>query len=86
MINRTLKTDNKDIVDTVHTNRSDAKDQLLEMDVKDGMLMHHDFHGKTLQEVDQLIVPESLRCNILHLAHDIPASSHLGTAKTKERL
>jgi len=29
--------------------------------VKDGMLMHHDFHSKTLQEADQIVVPESLR-------------------------
>lgn len=54
--------------------------------VKDGMLMHHDFHSKTLQEADQIVVPESLRHNILYLAHDIPASGHLGIAKTKARL
>jgi len=54
--------------------------------VKDGMLMHHDFHSKTLQEADQIVVPESLRHKILYLAHDIPASGHLGIAKTKARL
>ena len=81
----------RDSTDTVYTNSSDAKDQLLEMAVKDGMLMHHDakdqllemavkdgmlmhhdFHSKTSQEVDQVIVQESLRGKILHLAHDIP--------------
>jgi len=54
--------------------------------IKDGMLMHHDFQSKTLQEVDQVVVPESLRCKILFLARDIPASGHLGIAKTKNRL
>ena len=54
--------------------------------VKDGMLMHHDFHSKTLQEADQIVVPESLRHKILYLGHDIPASGHLGIAKTKARL
>ena len=26
--------------------------------IEDGMLMHRDFHSKTLQEVDQVVVPE----------------------------
>ena len=47
------------------------------------MLMHHDFHSKTLQEADPVVVPEY---KILYLAHDIPASGHLGIAKTKSRL
>jgi len=47
------------------------------------MLMHHDFHSKTLQEADQIVVQESLRHKILYLDHDIPASGHLGIAKTK---
>jgi len=48
--------------------------------------MHHDFHNKTLQEADQIVIPELLRRKILYLAHDIPASAHLAMAKTKARL
>ena len=54
--------------------------------VKDGMLMHHDLNFKTLQEAEQIVVPDCLRSKILHLAHDIPASGHLGITKTKARL
>lgn len=37
-------------------------------------------------EVTQIVVPASLRTAILQLSHDIPASAHLGMAKTKQRL
>ena len=54
--------------------------------IKDGLLMHHDFQSKSLQEADQIVIPQSLRRKILYFAHDIPASGHLGMAKTKDRL
>jgi len=37
-------------------------------------------------EITQIVVPASLRTAILQLSHDIPASAHLGMAKTKQRL
>jgi hypothetical protein len=37
-------------------------------------------------ESTQIVVPSSLRTAILQVAHDIPASAHLGIAKTKKRL
>ena len=54
--------------------------------VKDGMLIHHDLNFKPLREAEQIVVPDCLRRKILHLAHDIPASEHLGITKTKARL
>jgi len=53
--------------------------------IKDGSLMHHDFHSKSLQEADQIVIPQSLTRKILYLAHDIPASRHSGMTKTKHR-
>jgi len=70
-------------------------DQVLERDfpvgkpyyyVQDGVLMHHDVVRKTRQEADQVVIPRPLRIKILEMAHDIPASGHLGVHKTKARL
>ena len=36
--------------------------------------------------VKQIVVPTTLRANLLHLAHEIPAAGHLGVSKTKDRL
>jgi len=52
--------------------------------ISEGILMHHD--EKQNHEADQLVVPATLRNRILFLAHDIPASGHLGITKTKARL
>ncbi len=35
---------------------------------------------------DQLVIPESLKSEILKLCHDIPTSGHQGIARTKERI
>jgi transposase InsO family protein len=34
----------------------------------------------------QIVAPSSVRRHLLHIAHDIPASGHLGISKTKNRL
>ena len=54
--------------------------------MSDGMLMHHEVDEKRDREANRLVVPSVLRNRILHVAHDIPASGHLGIAKTKARL
>ena len=48
--------------------------------------MHHDASCKHYRESDRLVAPQSLRNKLLQLAHDIPASGHLGITKTKARL
>ena len=37
---------------------------------------------KMVSEVDQVVIPHPLRNKILEVAHDIPASGHLGIHKT----
>jgi transposase InsO family protein/predicted transcriptional regulator len=54
--------------------------------MQDGVLMHRDIVRKTRQEVEQVVVPRCIRTKILEMAHDIPASGHLGIHKTKARL
>jgi len=54
--------------------------------MQDNILMHHEASRKQTQESNRLVAPQSLREKLLHLAHDIPASGHLGVAKTKARL
>ena len=70
-------------------------DQVIERDfpvgkryffLQDGMLMHKDIVRKTRQEAEQVVIPRSLRVKLLEMAHDIPASGHLGIHKTKARL
>jgi len=70
-------------------------DQVIERDfptgkpyyyLKDGVLMHRDIVRKTRQEAEKVVIPHSLRNKILKMAHDIPASGHLGLHKTKARL
>lgn len=36
--------------------------------------------------IHQIVVPSSLRVKLLQIAHDIPASGHLGVSKTQNRL
>ncbi len=48
--------------------------------MSDGIIYHM---GK---EDDQLVIPESLKGDILKLCHDIPSSGHQGIARTKERI
>lgn len=54
--------------------------------LKDGMLMHHEGKIKKLYSANQLVAPKVLRSKLLALSHDIPASGHLGVAKSKARL
>lgn len=54
--------------------------------MNDDLLMHHAAPTKQRQEADQLVVPATLRNKLLFLAHDIPASGHLGITKTLSRL
>lgn len=54
--------------------------------MSDGVLMHHMVDEKRNHEANQLVLPSTLRNRILYLAHDIPASGHLGITKTKARL
>ena len=37
-------------------------------------------------EVTQIVVPQLLRAKLLHIAHDLPTSGHLGIKKTYDRL
>src|SRR6218665_2736107 len=37
-------------------------------------------------EVTQIVVPHPLRAKLLHIAHDLPTSGHLGIKKTYDRL
>ena len=55
--------------------------------VKDGLLMRREI-SKSNHDIsyEQLVVPAALRNKLLWLAHDIPASGHLGVKKTKFRL
>lgn len=48
--------------------------------VRDGMLM------RVSEEGEQVVVPESLRSKVLHLAHSVPWSGHLGQQKTLARV
>jgi hypothetical protein len=55
-----------------------------------GLLLRK-WRDKTVPTVDgtecfQIVVPKTLRCELLYLAHDIPTAAHLGIAKTKARL
>jgi len=54
--------------------------------LRDDMLMHHFSDRKTNFASDRIVVPSSLRLQILQLAHDIPAAGHLGIRKTHSRL
>jgi len=54
--------------------------------VQDGMLMHHVVVRKRDLESNGMVVPMCLRSQLLKLAHDIPAASHLGISKTRSRL
>lgn len=54
--------------------------------MQNSVLMHRDIVRKTRQEVEQVVIPRCLRAKILEMAHDIPASGHLGIHKTKARL
>jgi hypothetical protein len=54
--------------------------------MQDNILMHHEASRKQTQGSNRLVAPQSLRDKLMHLAHDIPASGHLGVAKTKARL
>jgi len=36
--------------------------------------------------IKQIVVPTTLRANLLHLAHEIPAAGHLGVSTTKDHL
>ena len=60
-----------------------AKSYLYE---KNDLLMRHWYKPNSLYTAEQLVVPSCLRSQLLQLSHDIPASGHLGIAKTKERL
>ena len=48
--------------------------------------MHHEASRKQTQGSNRLVAPQSLREKLMRLAHDIPASGHLGVAKTNARL
>ena len=52
----------------------------------DNILMHHEASRQQTEGYNRLVAPQSLREKLMHLAHDIPASGHLGVAKTKARL
>jgi len=54
--------------------------------VKDDMLLRHYVTANHDVDYEQLVVPTTLRNKILHIAHDIPASGHLGVRKTTQRL
>jgi hypothetical protein len=54
--------------------------------LKNGILMHHEAKIKKSYNANQLVAPKSLRNKLLALSHDIPASGHLGVAKSKARL
>jgi len=54
--------------------------------IKDDMLFHHAVQTKRKREAEQIVVPRVLRNKVLFLAHDIPASGHLGIAKTESRI
>ena len=50
------------------------------------MLMHHTSDDKTNYSADRIVVPSTLRSQVLQFAHDIPAAGHLGIRKTHARL
>ncbi|XP_077561489.1 uncharacterized protein LOC144177794 [Haemaphysalis longicornis] len=52
---------------------------------KGGLLYRH-YQDKTGKTLDQLVVPERYRADILSLCHGNGWSGHLGITKTKERL
>lgn len=52
---------------------------------KDGLLYRH-YQDRRGTVVDQLVVPKSLRCDVLKLCHSNSWAGHLGTRKTKQRL
>jgi len=54
--------------------------------VQDDMLMHNTLNDKTNYSADRIVVPSTLRFQVLQLAHDIPAAGHLGIRKTHARL
>jgi len=54
--------------------------------VQDDMLMHHTSNEKTNYSADRIVVPSTLRSQVLQLAHEIPAAGHLGIRKTHARL
>jgi len=54
--------------------------------MQDNILLHHEASRKQGKESNRLVAPQSLRSQLLNVVHDIPASGHLGVAKTKARL
>ena len=58
------------------------KDQLL---LKDGVL-YHNWISPALTNHPRLLVPQSLRSEVLHLAHDTKSGGHWGRDKTMARL
>jgi hypothetical protein len=54
--------------------------------INNDLLMRHWHKPNSLYSAEQLVVPGSLRKQLLLLSHDIPASGHLGITKTKDRL
>ena len=50
------------------------------------MLMHHTSNDKTNYSADRIVVPSTLRSQVLQLAHAIPPAGHLGIRKTHARL
>jgi len=47
---------------------------------------YHQVVVPTGPRLGPILVPKPLRAKLLSIAHDIPAASHLGVAKTKDRL
>jgi len=51
-----------------------------------GLLMRHFQHDDSYDVHEQIVAPYCLRGQLLQIAHDIPASGHLGMTKTRNRL
>ena len=54
--------------------------------LQDQLLMHHFRDKCTNLTADRIVVPSSLRLQVIQLGHDIPAAGHLGIRKTLSRL
>lgn len=50
------------------------------------VLYWRDMYTSDGADFTQILVPSQLRAKLLHVAHDIPASGHLGAKKTLDRL
>ncbi|XP_029927354.1 uncharacterized protein LOC115373220 [Myripristis murdjan] len=63
-----------------------TSDQAVSYFLDDGVLMRTWTSGGTHEPVRQIVVPQSLRCQVLCLAHDHCLSGHLGIRKTYTRV